>query len=215
MKARDEITKLLLLYPLVTPNKGTALLDLFFRHYGYSWINGEISFPENTSKVPTIAEAVKCAISDVFVENLNTRSLAHICTDPVQIGFRNAEDGVKWYVGNSIVDLNERLDLIFNLDKRLADTQIPRTTIKDYDEVTKTWKTIKEFDYCVDSKSLIYNLPDDIQPDWLEAAEEAYNSYMSLPLEGSRGFNWERTMMSKVKHRINKLKTKKQESSAL
>lgn len=201
MNVRDTVRRMLLLYPGVTLNALDAYDHMFcVIGNGYEWKDGElVELSEDSNKVPTLKEAIDKVLKFRLVDNttvcgLQTAIFALHTDDMEQI----KQDLIK-YNKRMYDALNEDISLIMRVDERLEDLE-PHT-VGRYLEVRHFY----EFNfYGLSEYSKLCCLPDDIKPDWLEAAE-----YM-LDFIKTHKYLWHKgdeEWIPKIESRIKELKT--------
>lgn len=190
MTFEDTLRTSLLLFPGIHPNALTVYDHLFcVIGNGYSWENGELV--EHGEKASSVKDGVIKAIE------------FHLM-DPVVDPFEHIDLGLD-YVKRSLNYEYKRVikdvEMTFDVENRMKDFSF-ETSDKyfGYGKYFAAEDKYMLYDICEYSK--ICNLPDDIKPDWLEAAEKMYDILVANPERVQDKNN----LLPKVKERIEELK---------
>ena len=209
MNVQDTVRRMLMLYPSITLNALDAYEHLFcVIGNGYEWKNGELvelCEPEDAS-VPTTQKAVDKALRFELLNNPSSAletAMFHLNLD------EDDKDSMKKCIEDLMLrtykSINEDLSLIFQTDDRMNDFE-PHTKER-YPEVRHIYP-FRIYELCEYSKMCC--LPDDIKPDWLEAAEKIYEfvkAHRELWSE-DRIQNYEEWLL-KIEARIKELKERR------
>ena len=192
MTFKDTLRTSLMLFPSIHPNALTVYDHLFcVIGNGYSWENGELV--ENGETQVSLKDAV-------------IKSIEFHLMDPVVDPFDNIDlglDYVKIILNHKYKSVIDEIEMIFDVDNRMKDFSF-ETPDKyfGYDKHLTIEDKYMLYDICEYSK--ICNLPDDIKPDWLEAAEKMYDIIVTNP----ERVKDDKNLLPKVKERIEELKDK-------
>lgn len=190
MDFKNTLRTSLMMYPSIHPNALTVYDHLFcVIGNGYSWENGELV--EHGKKATSVKDAVIKAIEFHLI-------------DPVVDPFDHIDIGldyIKEILNYKYKHVIEEIEMIFDVDSRMKDFSF-ETPDKyfGYGKHLTVEDKYMLYDICEYSK--ICNLPDDIKPDWLEAAEKMYEILVANP----ERVKDDKNLLPKVKERIEELK---------
>lgn len=160
MNVKDTVTRALLLYPMIYPNK-LAVYNHFFCVIGngYDWKKGQL-FPSETKRIsklvpPTIKEAILIRLGEELEEDWERYV-------DFQEKFNQGE--LDESLPHFLAQLKEDIQRILNFEDRFNDISIPQKQ----DLISKQGFTF----YPLCRYSAMCCIPDDIRQDWLEAIEE-------------------------------------------
>ena len=163
MTVKDTLRRSLLTYPLILKNA----LDVYEQWFcvignGYEWENGELVSINNDLNIKTKFGAVLYQIKEFFVGKYRWKF----------IRLSNFGRNVK----RNIKKTNELINRVLNVDKNVNDFTpiVDEAIVKDISEYK-----FRLYPLCKYSK--ICTLPDDIKPDWLEAAKKMYEIMIKNP----------------------------------
>lgn len=161
MEFQKYLRKCLLCYPTIYTNALEVYNHLFcVIGNGYDWVDGEListgSRCEKYDGYITVKDAVLGFLEEELVVDWQndisvTRDFAKLYTSPEEIAK---------YVARHNKSVIEDVKKIFNVDERINDFSIPKTIVGEF-----------KF-YPLSTYSAICNIPDDIKPDWLNAAKK-------------------------------------------
>lgn len=210
MNVQDTVKKMLMLYPSITLNALDAYEHLFcVIGNGYEWKDGELvelCDPEDAG-VPTLQKAIYKVLRRKLLDNpaISLEAAMFVLNQKGDDEKDNTKQCIEELFKRTYKSLNEDLSLIFRTEERMNDFE-PHTAER-YPEVRHIWP-VNIYELCEYSEMCC--LPDDIKPDWLEAAEKMYGfvkTHRELWSE-DRIQNYEE-WLPKVEARIKELKRKK------
>ena len=183
MTVKGTVRENLLNYPLLFKNA----LDVYDQLFcvignGYKWKDGELVSTSLNKVVKTKAGAVFYQIKNLITDRMQWKALR-------LVGPVNATRAImrRWRMSVS---------RILDIDKNIADF-----SIKDDEEMAKHFKDYRFSFYPLFSSSQICNLPDDIKPDWLDAAKRMYGIMAANPDAMDGGEEW----LPVIKERIEEI----------
>jgi len=189
MNFKDTLRSMLLKYPAIFPNALAAYDHLFcVVGNGYSWENGQLV--DSSDKMISQEEAILKSIDFHLVNPV---------FDP--FSFLKDNDSLE-IVKNSLQfkykKVIEEVKMTFDIDNRMTDFT--------FEKLDKYFPGDK---YCIQISDYtkIFKLPDNIQSDWLEAAEKMYLILVSNPDKVTDSQN----TLDKIGKRIEELKCKNNE----
>ena len=183
MTVKETVRENLLNYPLVSKNA----LDVYDHLFcvignGYRWKDGELVSTSTHRVVKTKVVAVLCLVRKFLTDRMMLKTAK-------LIGFFKA---VKINVKRTHMLVSRVLDV----DKNIVDF-----SIKEDEEMAKYFKDYKFSFYPLCEYSAICKLPDDIKPDWLEAAKKMHEIMVANPDAMDGGEEW----LPIIKERIEEL----------
>ena len=206
MNVKDTVKRSLMLYPSITVNALDGYDHMFcVIGNGFEWKDGELVelSEEKDAGVPTLREAVDKTLRFKLLHNPASgleAAMLHLDIDKDDF-FEKAAENMMVRTYNSI---NEDISLLFRTDERLNDLE-PHTAER-YPEVRHIFP-FRIYELCEYSK--LCCLPDDIRPDWLEAAEWMYEFVRThRELWSDDRISDYEEWLPKIEARINELKTK-------
>ena len=161
MEIPDQLRRMLLNFPMLFPNALSAYDHLFcVVGNGYEWKDGELVHTSKISKRfrnMTVKDAVLALLKEDLVDewkdkNSTTRRFAK-AYEPL--------DDLSNYIAKNGEDVIESVKSIFDIEKRMKDFSIPKYRRQYFKDEFKF--------YPISKYSAICNIPDDVQPDWLNA----------------------------------------------
>ena len=186
MTYAETLRHCLLKCSLIFPNRLTVDDHLFLViGNGYEWKNGELvsmCLSEENNNISTVDDVIDYIITDELTDenaifDMRCRCLDE-CEDKEQVAdevrsmFKSIKDNILYQV-----------NLVRNIDKRIDDYNSPtHSSCSDmYSQYNRMYEVTKDdwSLYGLFNSSAILNLPDDIKPDWLEAAEKFFNFMLS------------------------------------
>lgn len=192
MTVKETVRENLLNYPLLFKNA----LDVYDQLFcvcgnGYRWKDGELVSTSKNKVVKTKVGAVFYLIRKFLTDKMMLKTAK-------LIGFFKA------------VEINAKrtrtlVSRVLDVDKNIVDF-----SIKDDEELAKHFKDYKFSFYPLSEFSAICKLPDDIKPDWLEAAKKMHGILVANPDAMDGGERW----LPVIKERIEEL-TKEREKHKL
>ena len=183
MTPKETVRENLLNYPLLFKNALDAYDQLFcVCGNGYKWKDGELVSTSLNKVVKTKAGAMFCQIKDLITDRMRWKALK-------LTGLVNAAKAITRRARMIV-------SRVLDVDKNINDF-----SIKDDEEMTKHFKDYKFSFYPLFSSSAICSLPDDIKPDWLEAAKKMYEIMVANPDAMDGGEEW----LPVIKERIEEL----------
>lgn len=174
MTFKNSLKYALMYWSYIYPN-ALEVYDHFFLVIGngYEWKNGQLVSKDQER--PNLRNAIKKEIETTF-ENHGLDPIDEYYM--VKDNYDNQDEAVEQFIeqeeslkASKVRRLIQRIDLIFNTKERMNDFRF------DPIESQETFKFLDEkfTFYPISKYSKICNLPDNIKPDWLEAAEKFYN----------------------------------------
>lgn len=156
LTVRETLRENLLNYPMLFKN-ALDVYDQLFCVIGncYKWKDGELVSTSLNKVVKTKAGAVFYQIKNLITDRMQWKALR-------LVGPVNATRSIMRR-GRMIVSR------ILDVDKNIDDF-----SIKDDEDMSKHFKDYRFSFYPLSRHSAICNLPDDIMPDWLDAAKRMY-----------------------------------------
>ena len=208
MNVQDTVKRMLMVYPSVSINAIDVYDHLFCTiGNGFRWEDGElVEISDVPLKVPTLYEALDNAMQFKMVENPyslfeSTQAIYRMRHN----GYDDQEEIVKSFSTKMYNMLKESVSLICRTEERLNDFEVP--TRKRYPEIFMKNYEFNLYGLC--SYSEICNLPDDIKPDWLEAAERMLDFIKNHPETWRKNQEAEyNKWILKIEERIKELKSK-------
>jgi hypothetical protein len=219
MNVKDTVKRSLLLYPSVSVNALAVYEHLFCTNgNGYEWKNGELVEITTTDytdspvgNVPTMQQAIEKSLQFHLRESIDmlgfarTRCEMNCITSGKSEDEITEDDVVNEYNRSLYVDISEDVDLIFKTEERLNDFDVP--TLDRYPEIFMKNYEFRLYGICEYSK--LCNLPDDIKPDWLDAAERMLDFIKTHPETWRKDYEEEyNKWIPKIEARIEELKNK-------
>ena len=190
MNVKDTVKRSLMLYPSVSINALAVYEHLFCTNgNGYEWKNGELVEITTTDytdspigNVPTMQQAIEKSLQFHLRESIDmlgfarTRCEMNCITSGKSEDEITEDDVVNEYNCSLYVDISEDVDLIFKIEERMNDFEVP--TKEKYPK----HRFIGEFSiYPLCEYAKMCCIPDDVKPDWLEAAEWTCNFVKAHP----------------------------------
>ena len=152
---------------------------------GYKWKDGELVSTSLNKVVKTKAGAVLYQFKELFRDKMFWKTVKLVCLfKTIKIKVRRT---------------HMLVSRILNVDKNIVDF-----SIKDDEEMAKHFKDYKFSLYPLSEFSAICKLPDDIKPDWLQAAKRMYGIMVANPDALDGGEEW----LPVIKERIEELEKK-------
>ena len=200
MKFKDTLYIALLNYPMIYPTALDVYIHLFATiGNAYEWANGELVrvdvMPEKSYTNPE--DAIKQCIIDC--KNFHKHSMKMISESRPALTPEMYKQLKQSIAETHEKEKTELIERIKNTDSRMVDLSVRINSKSDVPlrETTFFYPLSKEF-------SAICNLPDDIKPDWLEAAETFYN----IMIENRSMVEDAENTLPNIGNRIKELKNK-------
>ena len=210
MNVQDTVKRMLMIYPSVSINAIDVYNHLFCTiGNGFRWEDGElVEISDVPLNVPTLYEAIDNAMQFEMVENpYSLFESTQVTYRMRHNGYDDQEEIVKSFSTKMYNMLKESVSLICRTEERLNDFEAP--TRKRYPEIFMKNYEFNLYGLC--SYSEICNLPDDIKPDWLEAAERMLNFIKNHSETWRKNQEAEyNKWIPKIEERIKELKLKQQ-----
>ena len=208
MNVQDTVKRMLMICPSTSINAIDVYDHLFCTiGNGFRWEDGElVEISDVPLNVPTLYEAIDNVMQFKMVENPyslfeSTQTIYRMQHN----GYDDQKEIVKSFSTKMYNMLKESVSLICRTEERLNDFEVP--TRKRYPEIFM--KNYEFYLYGIYSYSKICNLPDDIKPDWLEAAERMFNFIKNHPETRRKSQEVEyNKWIPKIEERIKELKSK-------
>jgi len=208
MNVHDTVKRMLMVYPSVTINALDAYDHLFcIIGNGYEWQNGElVEISDIPLSVPMLSEALDIAMQFKMLDN--SYSLFESTQEIYKMRHDGKEDmkGIIESFSKKMYNmLKESVSLICRTEERLNDFDVP--TLERYPEIFMKNYEFRLYGLCECSE--LCNLPDDIKPDWLDAAERMLNFIKTHPETWRKDYEEEyNKWIPKIEARIEELKNK-------
>lgn len=186
MTVKETLRENLLNYPLIFKNA----LDVYDQLFcvcgnGYKWKDGELVSTSLNKVVKTKDGAVLYQFKELFRDKMFWKTVKLI--------------GLFKTIKIKVKRTHMLVSRILNVDKNIVDF-----SIKDDEEMAKHFKDYKFSFYPLSEFSAICKLPDDIKPDWLQAAKRMYGIMVANPDALDGGEEW----LPVIKERIEELEKK-------
>ena len=184
MTIKETVKENLLNYPLIFKNALDVYDHLFCTiGNGYEWKDGELVPKTKEQMVKTKAGAVIYQIKNFFTNKVTWSTVK-------LIGFFKT-------VKKNVKKTHMLVSRVLDVDKNIVDF-----SIKDDEDVFNGFGQFSFYPLC--SYSAICKLPDDIKPDWLEAAKKMHEIMVANPDALDGGREW----LPIIKERIEELESK-------
>lgn len=186
MTVRETLRENLLNYSLLFKNA----LDVYDQLFcvcgnGYKWKDGELVSTSLNKVVKTKSGAVLRQFKEFFRDEMFWRTVKMI--------------GLFKTIKIKVKRTHMLVSRILDVDNNIVDF-----SIKEDEEMAKHFKDYKFCFYPLSEYSAICKLPDDIKPDWLQAAKKMYGIMVANPDAMDGGEEW----LPVIKERIEELEKK-------
>ena len=211
MNVKDTVRRMLMVYPSVCINALDVYDHLFCTiGNGFEWKDGELveisEVSEFPLKVPTLYEALDNAMQFKLLDHPysmfeSTQVIYKMRHDDKE----DMEEIVNSFSKKMYNMLKESVSLICRTEERLDDFDVP--TLERYPEIFMKNYEFRLYGLCEYSE--LFNLPDDIKPDWLDAAERILEFIKNHPETWRKDYDDEyNKWIPKIEERIKELKNK-------
>lgn len=188
MTVKETIRENLLNYPLLFNNALDVYNQLFcVIGNGYRWKDGELVSTSTNKVVKTKAGAVLYQIKELFRDKMFWKTVKLV--------------GLFKTIKIKVRRTRMLVSRVCDVDKNINDF-----SIKEDEEMAKHFKDYKFCFYPLSEYSVICKLPDDIKPDWLEAAKKMHEILVVNPDAMDGGEEW----LPVIKERIEELTREKE-----